>query len=360
MSFEDELHELHEAPVSKARIVACADLAQRAMAVDDRAMAVSAKQYETQTACQLGMHQHAVVCCAEQLEIWDKIKDRGDELPAEVQSRLVWTLKQGAGSAMDLPEIPLSTVRELIGALHDVLSHFGSKRFAAWELEARLAYIEGDKATIEDRVAKLAPTISVRSHLWDHADCPGCTIMQFVTFLGMDAPIEEIEAALAPLFDPAPFPLDEDIGHIVKLLYGEDKMCENAERWYPSRMARAYTRAGQLAKAEHLAQKALAANASCEAERRLRAQVAAMEVALAADQLDEARGRYERALATFAEEHEDPYALLDAHKACHRAARRLGLPVERHRTEAIALAKRVDARLPTPRHERETLAALDA
>lgn len=360
MSFEDELRTLHEEPVGKPRVIACADLAQRALAVDDLAMAISAKQYETQTARQLGMHQHTVVCCAEALELWEKIQQRGDELPTEVRSRLVWTLKHGAGSAMDLPEIPLSTVRELIAATHRVLAHFGAKPFAAWELEARLAYIEGDAPTVEDRVAKLAPTISVRSHLWDHADCPGCSIMQFVSYLGLDAPIEEVEAALAPLHDPAPFPLDQDIASVVKLLYGEDKMCENAERWYPTRMARAYARAGQLAKAQHLADEALAANATLEAERRLRAHVAAMEVALAADQLAAAREHYARVVATLEEQLEDPYDLLDTHKACHRAARRLGLPVERHRAEAIALARRVDARLATPRHERETLAALDA
>lgn len=360
MSLAAELKTLHDERPSKQVVVAAADLAKRALAVGDLPMAISAKQLETQTGRQLGMHQHTVVCCAEALELWQRIRDSGNELPDEVRSHLVWTLKHGAGSAMDLPEIPLATVRDLIAALHEVLEHFGARPYAAWELEARLAYIEGDKQVVADRVARLAPTISVRSHLWDHADCPGCSLMQFVAYLGLDAPIEEVEAAVAPLQDPAPFPLDREIARVVRMLYGDDKMCENANRWYPTRMARAYVRAGELARARAFAAKGLAVNADAEPERRMRAHLAALEVALAVDELDDARLHYDRMTAVMREDIEDPYDLLETSRVAHRAARamRLDDDAARYRDQALALARRVDVRLERPRHVRETEAAL--
>jgi hypothetical protein len=260
---------------SKERIVAAAELARRALDLGELGLFVRAKSGEARDARFLGMHQHCVVTCAELMEVLPRVL----ALPAvddKVEKRLVWGLKYGAGSAMDLPEIPLSTVRDLLGALGRTLERFGRSPIARWELTARLAFIEGDAQTLKDLVAKIAPLVSLRSHLYDHADCPGCTLLQIAKWLGPDAPASEVEAVLEPVFSKRPFPRDASMQQFFALFYGSDPMCDNAKRQAPALLARAHARSGSLAEARREVGEALGRTEGTAAERRVRALVAAL------------------------------------------------------------------------------------
>jgi hypothetical protein len=360
MTLADELHEVERKPESRDVVVACADIARRALATDDLALAVDAKQHETQVARGIGMHQHAVVVCAEMLELWPRLAAL-PELPSALKNNLVWTLKHGAGSAMDLPEIPLATVRDLIAQLEAILGHFDGKRIAVWSLEARLAHIEEDLPTLHDRLDRIMPTLGVSNHAWHYADCPGCMIASAIEYLGRSATPEAAEAVIAPLATDEPFAADAANGKTLRLLFGSgaDKTCKNAKRSLPIKLARVYTWAGDLAKARRHVEVALRENATEDHEQRLRASVAALELGVAM----KAHALLDKHLALATQlmaDLEDPYDQLEAARVAHRAAAILDRADERERLreQALALAKRVDARLAIPRHVRLTLDAL--
>lgn len=356
----EEIDALERLDNSKERLVACADLATRALDAGDPGVFARAKSCEAKVARFVGMHQHAVVACAELMEVLPRVLAL-PEIDDTVERRVVWGLKYGAGSAMDLPEIPLATVRELLAALGRVLVRFGKQPTSLWELEARLAFIEGDADVLRDRVTKISPQISLTSHRQDYSDCPGCVLLQVAKWLGRDAPAEQVEAVLSPVFTKKPFPRDVPKQALYTLLYGDDAMCDHAKTWAPGLLARVYTRAGRLAEAKKQAARAIAAAVEVEAELRVRAQVVALEVALAADD--------SKAVAAWVAEIdggraalEDPYEELEAVVALHHGYARLDRPGELERLRAVAtvLARRLDARLRAPRHERETLAQLGA
>ena len=356
MTATDIKKEIEALGDSREAVVAAAELAQRALDLGELGLFVRAKSREAQAARFLGMHQHGVVTCAELMEIMPRFLAL-PEIDEEAEKRLVWGLKYGAGSAMDLPEIPLATVRELLGALDRALDRFGRTKVALWELSARLAFIEADAEALKDLVAKISPQVSLHSHLYDHADCPGCTLLQVARWLGPDAPAEEVEAVLEPVFSGKPFARDAPMARVYELLYG-DSMCENAKRLAPVLLARAHARSGRLAEARREAAQALDRAGATE-ERRVRALVAAISTEIAAGDLA-ALGPHAEDLGRLWQGLEDPYEALDAAVELFRARMRLGeaqrLPALRD--EALALARRLDARLPSPRHERETLAAL--
>ncbi len=360
MALADELRAIERQPESREVVVTCADIARRALATDDLPLALDAKQHETQVARGIGMHQHAVVSCAEILELWPRVAAL-PELADDTKNNLVWTIKHGAGSAMDLPEIPLATVRDLIAQLETILAAFDGKRIAVWSLEARLAHIEDDMAALHDRLERIMPTLGVSNHAWHYADCPGCMISSAIEYLGRRATPEAAEAVIAPLATDEPFPADAAMGKTLRLLFGSaaDKTCKNAKRALPIKLARVYTWAGDLAKARRHVEVALRENATEDNEQRLRASVAALELGLAMN----ARGLVEKhfALATeLMKGLEDPYDQLEAARVAHAGAGLLERADEQARLRgvALALAKRVDARLAVPRHERITLAAL--
>lgn len=356
-----EIDALESADAARALLVAAADLAARATAAPDHGVAVRAKARETQVARMIGAHQHAVVACAELVEAFPPALDRGEADPAwdKTKQRLVWGLKFGAGSAMDLPEIPLATVRELLGALSTVLARLGVEPIAVWELEARLAFIEGDADTLADRVARITPKLGIQSHVYAHADCPGCTLLQIATWLGPDAPAEAVEEALAPVLQKRPFPNDASMQRLFSLLYGDDPICDHARRATPIRLARAYARGGRLAEAHARAREALALSDGSEHEAKLRAQVAALEVALGTKDVTEAEARAAE-VAPAIEKLEDPYDALDALVVLHRALAFLGRSTELDavRRRALELAERIDARLAKKRHVAATKRSL--
>jgi hypothetical protein len=138
-------------------------------------------------------------------------------------------------------------------------------------------------------------------------------------------------------------------------------MCENAKREAPTLLARAHARAGRVAEARREVAQALELTGDVSAERRVRALVSATATELAARDAAALASHAER-LAALWRDLEDPYEALDAAIELHRAFARLGeaakLPALHD--EARAIARRLDARLPSPRHERETLAAIAA
>ena len=353
MSLVEEMQEIDDEPRSQAAIVKCADLAKRALAVNDLGVVVQARQLEAQHARGLGMQQHTLVVCAELIELWPRLREYS--LDEHQIRRLVWTFKHGAGAAMDLPEIPLSTVRELLGQLAEILTHYGLKQIPLWELEARLAWIENDAKTVRARIRKISPTISLSSHLWDNADCPGCMLMEIVTYLGPNASLEEVEAVTEPLRSGEPFPADKERASVLRLFYGDDPMCEHAKMRLPAEYAKAYARGGKRPQARLHAKKALAAAGAAANEFKVRAHCAALEVALGGRtpaKIDEHVAFIAASLGSI----ESPYEVLDAVKLLHHAAivRKRPDEAERYRVQALELARRIDKRLATPRHERET------
>jgi hypothetical protein len=359
---EDELRQLRYADGTRERMVAAAELAARADAVGDAEAGAQAKAIETRIARELGQHQHALVACAELIERWPAVAARG-ELSDEAKRMIIWGLKYGAGSAMDLPEIPLATVEEVIAHLERVLAHVGRKPWAAWELDARCAFIAGDDDRLRQRVAAIGPTIGRTSHAWQDSDCPGCTLLAFADYLGPARP-EEVEAVLAPVLEPsARFPADDpELLSVLNLLYGDDPVCENAKASTPVKLARAYARSGRLAEARREADLALSRARGREPERLLRAQVAALMVATARRAVDDI-GPLADAALPIAAALEDAYERLDANLALYAAiaitddpALRSVLP--RIADDARAIARRLDARLSRPRHVEATERAL--
>jgi hypothetical protein len=126
-------------------------------------------------------------------------------------------------------------------------------------------------------------------------------------------------------------------------------------------LARAHARAGRVAEARREAAQALQLAQGVGAERRVRALVAAAATEIAAGDTTALVPHAEQ-LAALWRELEDPYEALDAAIELYRAHAKLGevakLPALHD--EAVAIARRLDARLPSPRHERETLAAIAA
>ena len=360
---EAELRELRYADGTRERLVAAAELAARADAAGDVDAAAQAKAIETRIARELGQHQHAVVACAELIERWPQLAERG-ELSDDAKRMVIWGLKYGAGSAMDLPEIPLSTVEEVIAHLERVLGHVGREPWAAWELDARRAFIAGDDERVRARVAAIGPTIGRTSHAWQDTDCPGCTLLAFADYLGAEARPEEVEAVLAPDSSSARFPADApEMVTVLDLLYGDDPICDNARATTPVKLARAYARHGRVAEARREAERALARARGREPERMLRAQVAALEVAAARRALDEIAPLAEAALP-IATGLEDAYERLDAALALHAAIGLLGsqatlrAELPRLAADARAIARRLDGRLARPRHVAATERAL--
>src|SRR4051812_13812284 len=112
----ERLIELRGADPSAAALVELGQLAAQARAQNDIEAAVVARSLEAQNARFLGKHQHVVVAGAELLELWPQLKKRPqpEEDALDVRQRLVWGMKYVAGSAMDLPEIPLATTDEVL------------------------------------------------------------------------------------------------------------------------------------------------------------------------------------------------------------------------------------------------------
>jgi len=347
----ERLIELLTADVSTNVLVELGQIA--AGAGDDIEAAVLARSLEARQARFLGKHQHAVVTGAELLELWPRLKPLPipEKDPLQLARCLVWGMKYVAGSAMDLPEIPLSTTDRLLAVLGEMLTHYNYQPTALWTLEARRAFIAGDEERLRERVTRLSSTVTRYQHVYQCADCPGCVLLQFVEWMGPDAAVEDVEEVLAPCLGLRPYQPDpEPWNELLDLLYGPSGTCENAERSVPVKLARAYLRAGRTAQALQQAERGMALAEGTEAERRARALVARTAVARALGQpaTDLAHELLERAAAL-----EDAYEQLDAMLVADSVLRDNAIA-----RRALDLAARLDARIDKKRHVDATSRAL--
>jgi hypothetical protein len=349
---EEKLKELRDADATPETLVELGELAR--LAGDDPRLVTFARAIEASHARWLGKHQHAVVAGAEILEAWPKlraiprVKDEKDAL--DLPRRVVWGMKYVAGSAMDLPEIPLATTDGVLATLGEMLEHFEYEPFALWTLQGRRAFIAGDD--LRDIAKKIAPTITRYNHVYECADCPGCIYLQLVEWMGPEASDTDVEEVLAPVLGKKPFlPDPEGMGKLLDLLYGEAGSCENADRTAPVRLSRAYLHAGRKAEALREAKRAVAMAEGTEAERRARAHVARVAVAHAMKEKD--AKELAAALVETASSLEDAYEQLDAFLVAYAVLHDPSLA-----KTAQALAERLDARVEKKRHVAATQAAL--
>jgi hypothetical protein len=347
----ERLQELIHADASTAILVELGQIA--AAAADDVEAAALARALEASQARFLGKHQHAVVTGAELLELWPRLKKlplpEKDDL--DLRRRLVWGMKYVAGSAMDLPEIPLQTTDGVLAVLGEMLAHYQYEPIALWTLEARRAFIAGDEERLRERVNRLSSTVTRYHHVYQCADCPGCLLLQFVEWMGPDAAVGDVEEVLAPCLGRRPYQPDpEPWNKLLDLLYGPSGTCENAERSVPVKLARAYLRDGRKAQALQQAERAMSLAEGTEAERRARALLARTAVAQA---LGQPAGELARELLDRAVALEDAYEQLDAMLTAHATLRDDGLA-----QRALELAGRLDARIDKPRHVAATLTSL--
>ena len=346
--------ELRGEDPSPTVLVKAGALAVEARAASDLEAEVLARSLEAYYARFLGKHQHAVVVGAELLERWPHLKRRPvpEEDDLDVARRLIWGMKYVAGSAMDIPEIPLATTDELLAVLREMLDHYGYQHAALWILEARRAYIAGDDGILKELVLRLAPTATRYNHARQCGDCPACVLLQFVEWLGAEATVAEVEEILAPCLGTQPFLPDPPEWKLIgDLLSGPLGSCENADRRVPVYLSRAYLRAGRLGQAQQKAERAMALAETAEAEPKVRALMARTAVAEVM-RADDRRALAER-LSADAALLEDAYEQLHALViACQTLGDRRLIPT------ALALADRLDARVEKKRHVASTKRAL--
>jgi hypothetical protein len=351
----ERLKELRGAQHSPAALVELGQLAAEARAASDIHAAALARSLEASHARFLGKHQHAVVVGAELLEMWPELKQHPlpEEDDLDLRRRLVWGMKYVAGSAMDLPEIPLATTDGVLSVLGEMLTHYAYKPFALWQLSARRAFIAGDDAQLKELVGQLASAVTRYNHIYECADCPGCVLLQFVEWMGPDASDADVEEVLAPCLGTRPFQPDPESSRMVlDLLFGPLAACENAERTVPVCLGRAYLRNGKRAQAVQQAERAVAMAEGTEADRRARALVVRSAVANTLGNAEESE-RLAKELLLQANALEDAYEQLDALLVAHEALRDPAL-AER----SLALAARLDARIERKRHVAATKRAL--
>ncbi len=336
-ALRSEIDDMVRQPLTRDVAVACAELAARAIASGDLQAAVIAKEHEISAATHTGMHQHAVVCCAEIIELWDQLA----LLPAlevRTQRNLIHALKHGTESALELPEIDLGTARELLATLQRLLERFSISLVALWTLEARLAWIEGDRAVMKDRMERVIPSFPKRKRHLDCSDCLGCTLVDFTRYMEGEtdaAELEEFAKAVMAMSSYQP--------------------CAYADRRVPAQLAVAYVRQGRIAEARRHAIKAVRL-ADTVGAGWVEARTAALEVAVASADATWCTSLVDSTLPVLATL-EEPYGQLAAYVAIYRALRALDRDPTEARTRAQGLARRIDARLASPRHLRETEAA---
>lgn len=343
--------ELSNADPSASSLVEIGELARQCCG--HPRLEAAARGLEAQHARLLGQHKHALIVGDALLELWPSLRSQPvpEKDEDDAQRRLVWGMKYVAGSAMDLPEIPLSATDRVLTVLDEILEHFEYQKPALWTLQARRAFIAGDP--VGEWVEKLRPTITRYHHAFQCADCPGCVLLQLVEWSGPEAVDVDVEEVLAPVLGRRSLvPDPEQWRDVLDLLYGKNGICENAQRSTPVLLSRAYVRAGRIAEALQEAQRAMTLAEGVEADRRVRALVARAAVAVASrspEAASLAREVVERASA-LESAGEQLDAFLVAHGALHDDAL-----VER----SLALAERLDSRIERKRHVAATRLALE-
>ena len=153
-------------------MVQAAETCEAARAAGDLDLALGAKAVELRIARMLSLQQHCVVAAAEVLELWPAFARAAERGGDKTERRVIWGMKYAAGAAMDLPEIPLATIDQLVGVLGEMLTFWGKKPWAVWLLEARRAYIAGDRTGLAGYLEKVPPTINRYTHFYEHTDKP--------------------------------------------------------------------------------------------------------------------------------------------------------------------------------------------
>ena len=337
---------------SRQALVACADVANRALATDDLELALRARGIELYFATRLDLERHAITVAAEAIVLWEQLEQQ-PELADDVRGHMLYLLSSGCLVAMSKIDVPLATCHELVATLRRVLDRFGSHHIQLWEVEAALAHLEGDRELVRDRIERIGPLLGWRSREHLGAGCPGCILLAFVQYLGPDPDPDHVEALVRPYLRGEPFP--HDAAHA----FTATDRCHTFERSANLQLALAYARHGRLAEAK-LAQRVLMRDADPnEAGDWLSIQHARLEIAIADRDLPLVRELVVTVRALVAKA-ASPYSILAEHKAFHAAHLVLGevdrLPAAH--AAAIAIARQWDARLATPRHVAETELAL--
>ena len=362
-TLEERLAVLEEAPSSLDHMVECAALAAEARAAGDPVVAVSAKAKEAYVARDLARQQHCVVAGAELVELWPDL-ERRESLPASRARRILHAFQCAAGAAMDLPEIPLATVEQLVTYTERALLHQGADPFGAWLLRGRLAYIEGDQEAVRGWVERIAPTINRYNWVYNFTSCPGCELTQVAGWMGRGAAPEELATVLDPVLsgegrwrDPPSHAawLEQAVGSGV---------CDGSRSIAPRLFARSLAGAGRHAEAAVQAKKALARSKDRNPEEHGRLLTMRLDVAAAGDR-GSTVARCVDELEPILDKIEDAYELHDALVAACKAIAKTGVTTKLAaygalRERALGLARRLDARLTTPRHVAETEATLPA
>jgi len=346
-------------------MVQAAETCEAARAAGDLDLALGAKAVELRIARMLSLQQHCVVAAAEVLELWPAFARAAERGGDKTERRVIWGMKYAAGAAMDLPEIPLATIDQLVGVLGEMLTFWGKKPWAVWLLEARRAYIAGDRTGLAGYLEKVPPTINRYTHFYEHTDCPGCAVQQLAEFLGPEAKPDDVELLLGPVLDAGRrFPNEpDDKRMILDLLFGDDPACAHAKVRGPALFARVLARDGQWQRAVPYARRSEAAAEGCNHEQKIRAWLATLEIARAQRDGDAIIGTWSK-LAPALDALEDPYEILDGLLAGHAALRALPegdvarAPIGAMADRCRALADRLDARLAKPHHRGDVDARL--
>ncbi len=333
---------------SRQALVACADVANRALATDDLELALRARGIELYFATRLDLERHAITVAAEGVALWEQLEHQ-PALADEVQDHMLYLLSSGCLVAMSKIDVPLATCHELVATLRRVLDRFASHHIMLWEVEAALAHLEGDHELVRDRVERIGPLLGWRSRELLGAGCPGCIVLAFVHYLGRDPDPEHVEALVQPVLRDEPFP--HDAAHAFK----PTDHCHTFTRSANLELALAYARRGRVAEAK-LVQRLLMRDADPnEAGDWLSLQHVRLEIAIADRDLPLVRELVPTVRSLVAKA-ASPYSILAEHKAFHAAHLLLGEvdQVPAARAAAIAIAHQWDARLATPRHVAET------
>ncbi len=352
-ALEERLVTLESGDSSVEHLVECATLTSDALAAGEPVVAAFAKAKEAYAARDLAKQQHCVVAGAELVELWPAV-ERGEPLPAARARRILHAFQCAAGAAMDLPEIPLSTVEQLVSYTERALLHVGAEPYAAWSLLARLDFIRGETARVSEWVARLSPTINRYNWLVNFTTCPGCELTQIAGWMYATATPDETYAVLEPVLtgvarwnDPPSHVtwLDRQLG---------SGICEGSRSIAPRLYARSLANAGRWQEAAGEARKALTRSKDRNPEEHGRLLTMRLEVARVAGK-GTTVDRCVKELVPIASAIEDAYELHDALVAACRAiaatrAEKLGETYVDLRGKALGLARRLDGRLERARH----------
>ena len=338
-SFGDEARELQKRDPAPDTVVACSDLARRAMAAGDFDAGGRAKVLELFFSARIGMSEHALVVAAEALDTWPALAE-SPRLDANAAGHFLYLIGTGLDLALGDIDIPLTTVHEYLDAIRSIVNKLELVPLLVWELEAKVAHLEGDEATRDACVARISPVLGWRSRREHEGSCPGCVLLAFARYLPEDTPPETIEALFEPMRGKRSFPADAHGAPSA----GEDA-CVDFELYAAARLTDACVSAGRIAEAKVHARRARSELEPHDVSRRCWVELLELEVAVAGRD----RSAIERlvdSVSRNADEADSPYTSLPRVLALHAAygILRREERLSSLRAEALALASSVSPR----------------